>query len=126
MVLARARRHTLLDALLSLLRSILQLLFLDAQGLTDNSAHLIILGALELLHNHLQLRRLDQRRQLLEAVGTVANVFLRVDVGHSELSQKVLSRSVLVEVRRRHVSVDAAVVQAQELASHVDSCNGLQ
>ena len=126
MVLARTGSHTLLDALLSLLCSILKLLFLDTQGLADDAAHLVELGALELLHDNLQLRRLDESSQLLEAVSTVANIVLSVDVRHTEFGQQMLRRRVLVEVCLRHVSVDAAVVEAKELASHIDSRDGLQ
>ena len=87
MVLARTGCHTLLDALLSLLRSILKLLLLDAQGLANDAAHLVEFGALELLHDNLQLRRLDESCKLFEAVSTVANIVLSVCVRHTELGQ---------------------------------------
>ena len=75
------------------------MLAFDAQGLAHDAADFIELGALKFSNDNLKLARLDQRRQLLETVGAVADVVLRVHRKHTQLRQQELCRRVLVEVR---------------------------
>ena len=52
-----------------------------------DSAHLEVLGALELLDNHLQVGCLNQTSQLLETAGAIPHVIRQVDLGQVELVQ---------------------------------------